>query len=73
MDKKAPAQRAAPKKKMGRPPVDTSPVTIRMPDDMISALDDYRRIVPEIPSRPEVIRRVMAEFLAREVGYMDDE
>ncbi len=54
---------------MGRPPTDTSPVTIRMPDSMIRAIDDYRRGVDEIPTRPEVIRRVMEEFLAREVGY----
>lgn len=47
-------------------------MNIRMPDAMLAAIDDYRRTVPEIPSRPEVIRRVLADFLAREVGYKEE-
>ena len=54
---------------MGRPPADTSPVNIRMPNAMIRALDDYRRTIPEIPTRPEATRRIVAEFLEREIGY----
>ncbi|RGP35199.1 ribbon-helix-helix protein, CopG family [Pseudotabrizicola alkalilacus] len=50
---------------MGRPEVDTEPVTIRMHRDMIKQIDDYRRTLEDLPSRPEVIRRAMAEFLAR--------
>lgn len=49
--------------KIGRPEVDTEPVTIRMQRDMIKAIDNYRRTQEDLPSRPEVIRRVMAEFL----------
>lgn len=50
---------------MGRPEVDTEPVTIRMHRDMIKQIDNYRRTLEELPSRPEVIRRVMADFLAQ--------
>ena len=51
--------------KMGRPPADTEPVTIRMDREMLRAIDDYRREQADLPSRPEVVRRVMAEWLAR--------
>jgi Arc/MetJ-type ribon-helix-helix transcriptional regulator len=50
-------------KKMGRPQVDTEPVTIRMSRDMIKAIDDYRRTQEDLPTRPEVIRRVLAAWL----------
>lgn len=50
-------------KKMGRPQVDTEPVTIRMSRDMIRAIDDYRRTQEDLPTRPEVIRRVLAAWL----------
>ncbi|REF73515.1 hypothetical protein [Paracoccus versutus] len=52
-------------KKMGRPEVDTMPVTIRMERDMIRQIDDYRRTLDDLPTRPEVIRRVMADFLEK--------
>ncbi len=50
-------------KKMGRPPVDTEPVTIRMTRSMIGDIDEARRHMQELPTRAEVIRRVMAEWL----------
>ena len=50
--------------KMGRPPRDTAPVTIRMDQGMLKAIDDYRREQEDLPSRPEVVRRVMEEWLA---------
>ena len=53
----------AEKKKMGRPPADTEPVMIRMSRDMIKAIDDYRRTQEDLPTRPEVIRRVLAAWL----------
>ncbi|WJS85318.1 hypothetical protein [Paracoccus sp. TOH] len=55
----------AEKKKMGRPVADTEPVMIRMERDMIRAIDDYRRTLDDLPTRPEVIRRVMADFLEK--------
>ena len=59
-------------KKMGRPEVDTMPVTIRMERDMVRQIDDYRRTLDDLPTRPEVIRRVMAEFLERELAKKTD-
>lgn len=53
------------KKKMGRPPEDTSPVMVRMSNDMIKEIDAFRRIAEDLPSRPEVIRRAVAEYLER--------
>lgn len=50
--------------KMGRPRTDTEPVTIRMDREMLIAIDDYRRLQEDLPSRPEVVRRVMAEWMA---------
>lgn len=52
--------------KMGRPRTDTEPVTIRMDREMLIAIDDYRRLQEDLPSRPEVVRRVMAEWMARQ-------
>lgn len=57
------------KKKIGRPPTDSEPVMIRMQPAMIAAIDEYRRTQEDLPTRPEVIRRVMAEFLERETSY----
>lgn len=60
------------KKKMGRPVADTEPVMIRMEREMIRAIDEYRRTLEDLPTRPEVIRRVMAEFLEREMERKRD-
>jgi metal-responsive CopG/Arc/MetJ family transcriptional regulator len=49
-------------KKMGRPPVDTEAVTVRLPRDLIASLDDARRIDPEMPTRQEIIRRVLTDW-----------
>ena len=60
--------------KMGRPKLDTEPVTIRMDRQMLKAIDDYRRLQEDLPSRPEVVRRVMTEWLqARGMGDVEDD
>ncbi len=51
-------------KKMGRPPVDTEAVTVRLPRELIASLDDARREDPEMPTRQEVIRRVLVAWQA---------
>ena len=51
------------KKKMGRPKTDTEPVMIRMKPDMIGDIDAYRRSLEDLPTRPEAMRRILAEFL----------
>jgi Arc/MetJ-type ribon-helix-helix transcriptional regulator len=52
-------------KKMGRPPVDTEAVTVRLPRELIAALDEARRMDPEMPTRQEIIRRVLTDWQAR--------
>jgi hypothetical protein len=52
--------------KMGRPKTDTSPLNIRMDREMIRAIDNYRRQQEDLPTRPEVVRRVMMEWLEKQ-------
>ena len=58
--------------KKGRPPTDTQPVMIRMTPEMIAALDDARRNVSDLPTRPELVRRVMTDWL-RQQGYLPED
>lgn len=51
------------KKQRGRPKTDTQPVMIRMEPEMISDIDAYRRTLEDIPTRPEALRRILADFL----------
>jgi hypothetical protein len=50
-------------KKIGRPKTDTKPVMVRMDPEMISDIDAYRRTLEDIPTRPEALRRILADFL----------
>lgn len=52
-------------KKMGRPKLDTEAVTLRLPREMIEALDERRRLEADLPTRPEMIRRLLAETLEK--------
>lgn len=54
--------------KIGRPKVDTEAVMVRMPREMIDLLDDVRRSESDIPTRPEMLRRIFQEWLS----YRDD-
>lgn len=47
------------KSKIGRPPVNTEAVTVRLHVDAIEAIDNWRRSEPDLPSRPEAIRRLV--------------
>ena len=51
-------------KSRGRPKVDTQPVMVRMPTELIEQLDDVRRVEADLPSRPELIRRIVEEWFA---------
>jgi len=51
----------------GRPKTDTEAITLRLPRTMIGVLDDLRRQEPDIPTRPEMIRRILAKHLEIEV------
>lgn len=51
------------KNKAGRPRVDTEAVNLRLPREMIQAIDDRRRQEDDLPTRPEMIRRLLEEAL----------
>tara|TARA_R100000655_G_scaffold98559_1_gene141996 strand:+ start:1063 stop:1236 length:174 start_codon:yes stop_codon:yes gene_type:complete len=51
-------------KSRGRPKTDTQPVMVRMPTALIEALDEARRVEEDLPSRPELIRRIVEEWAA---------
>lgn len=51
------------KKSRGRPPTDTEAVNLRLPRDMIKRLDDLRRVEPDLPTRPEMIRRILQAWI----------
>jgi metal-responsive CopG/Arc/MetJ family transcriptional regulator len=51
------------KPRKGRPPVDTEAVNVRLPRDLLDALDAYRRGQEDLPTRPEAIRRILSEKL----------
>lgn len=42
-----------------------TPVLVRMSPDLVAALDAYRRSLPDLPTRPEAVRRLVAETLAK--------
>lgn len=48
---------------MAPPKKDTEALTVRLPRDMIEAIDNRRRAEIDLPTRPEMIRRVLAQWL----------
>lgn len=50
-------------KKRGRPSVDSEAVNLRLPRELIDAIDERRRIEPDLPTRPEMIRRALLQWL----------
>jgi hypothetical protein len=60
------------KPKKGRPTVDSEPVNLRLPRELLVALEEYRRGMPSIPTRPEAIRQLMVEHLKAK-GFLRDE
>ncbi|WP_081615010.1 ribbon-helix-helix protein, CopG family [Paracoccus sp. N5] len=50
-------------KKRGRPPVDSEAINLRLPRELIEAIDDRRRLEPDLPTRPEMIRRALVQWL----------
>lgn len=51
------------KKTIGRPKIDTEAINLRLPRDMIHAIDGLRRVEPDLPTRPEMIRRMLQKIL----------
>lgn len=50
-------------KKIGRPTKDTEQVTVRLPVETIAAIDAQRKKQDDLPSRPEMIRRMLDDWL----------
>lgn len=50
---------SANKSKRGRPVVDTEAVNVRLPREMVEAVDAFRREQGDQPTRPEAIRRLV--------------
>jgi hypothetical protein len=53
------------KNKGGRPKVDTKPVMVRLSSEQLRRLDDFRRLEPDLPNRPEGIRRLLDKALKK--------
>jgi hypothetical protein len=54
------------RRKRGRPPVESEDVHVRLTRSAVDALDDWIAAQPEPrPSRPEAIRRLLAEALGK--------
>lgn len=53
--------------KFGRPKTDTSAVTLRLHADLLQAIDDIRREEADVPTRPEMIRRIIADWLDQKI------
>ncbi|WP_413855546.1 ribbon-helix-helix protein, CopG family [Albidovulum sp.] len=51
------------KSNRGRPSTDTEPVNLRLPRTMIQELDRRRKMEADLPSRPEMIRRLLQDLL----------
>lgn len=48
-----------PKNRGGRPRVDATPVTVRIPPVLLAELDEWRAEQHPIPTRPEAIRYIV--------------
>lgn len=51
------------KSKTGRPKVDSEAITLRLPRDLLEAIDDFRRDESDVPTRPEAIRRILTGWV----------
>ena len=58
---------------MAPPKKDTEALTVRLPRELIEAIDDRRRLEQDLPTRPEMIRRALVQWLAMTEGEGKDE
>ncbi|UOA16659.1 hypothetical protein DSM109990_03543 (plasmid) [Sulfitobacter dubius] len=49
--------------KKGRPPVDSSGIMLRLHNDIIKKIDDLRKEEDDLPTRPEMIRRMIKDWI----------
>ena len=52
----------------GRPTSDTEPVNLRLPRAMMEELDKRRRDEADLPTRPEMIRRLLQDLFESKSG-----
>ncbi len=57
------------KRNRGRPRVYATPMTLRIPPNLLRALDAYRKAEPPEMNRAVALRRIATEFLTRR-GFM---
>ncbi len=53
--------------KMGRPKVDTMSVMLRLQNNVVKQIDDLRREEEDLPTRPEMIRRILDDWMAKNI------
>jgi hypothetical protein len=51
--------------KRGRPPVGSTPINLRLAPAQLGAVDDWRRLQDDLPTRPEAVRRLIDRGLAK--------
>jgi metal-responsive CopG/Arc/MetJ family transcriptional regulator len=49
--------------KTGRPTIASTGIMLRMPDSVIEKIDSFRKEEADLPTRPEMIRRIIAEWI----------
>lgn len=49
--------------KLGRPKVDTMAVMLRLHSDVVKQIDNVRREEEDLPTRPEMIRRIIDDWM----------
>ena len=54
------------RKKIGRPPVGSTGVMVRLPPDQLAAVDNWAASEDDVPSRPEAVRRLVTLGLAND-------
>ncbi|OZB13950.1 MAG: hypothetical protein B7X55_12110 [Rhodobacterales bacterium 34-62-10] len=47
----------------GRPRSDTEGITLRLPREVLARIDEMRRVEKDIPTRQEMVRRVIEKVL----------
>jgi metal-responsive CopG/Arc/MetJ family transcriptional regulator len=65
MEQSSGAIMKATKKKKIRPSQTGTPVYVRLQEEPLAALDDWRRHQADLPGRSEAIRRILEAFLKR--------
>lgn len=49
--------------KKGRPPVDSSPIMLRLHNEIIKKIDEFRKEEDDLPTRPEMVRRMIKDWI----------